>query len=54
MNTKRKKQAEFLVLDDLPPNWIVGFGCYDDVAKQKLIEMGVKATEIKIIPNAYY
>lgn len=54
LNIKREKQAEFLVADDLPPNWIVGFGCYNDTAKQKLIDTGVKAEKIKIITNAYY
>jgi hypothetical protein len=54
LNIKRKKQAEFLVADDLPPNMLAGFGCYNEIAKKKLIEMGIKETKIKVIPHAYY
>ncbi len=54
LNIKRKKQAEFLVSDDLPPNYIIGFGCYNESAKEKLADMGIKEEKIKIIPNAYY
>lgn len=54
LNTKRKKQAEFLVSYDLPANFIVGFGCYNDAAKNKLVNMGIIVEKIKVIPNAYY
>lgn len=54
LNTKRKKQSEFLVSCDLPASFIVGFGCYDEAAKNKLVNMGVLVEKIKIIPNAYY
>ncbi len=54
LNIKRKKQAEFLVLDDLPADHIVNFGCYDQTAKEKLVGMGIKEEKIKVIPNAYY
>jgi hypothetical protein len=54
LNVKRKKQAEFLVSNDLPPEFLAGFGCYNESAKRKLIEMGVDEENIKIIPNAYY
>lgn len=54
LNLKRKKQAEFLVMGDLPPNLIIGVGCYDIKSKDKLISMGVLENIIKIIPKAYY
>jgi hypothetical protein len=54
LNTKRKKQAEFLVSYDLPANFIVGFGCYNEAAKNKLVGMGIPVEKIKVIPNAYY
>ncbi len=54
LNIKRKKQAEFLVQGDIPPDFITGFGCYNDSAKQKLIELGVNDQLIKVIPHAYY
>jgi hypothetical protein len=54
LNIKRKKQAEFLVLNDLHPNLIVGFGCYNQLAKQQLLEMGIEESKIKVIPNRYF
>ena len=54
LNLKRKKQAEFLVSEDIPPNLIIGFGCYNNTAKDKLIDLGINEDKIKIIPNAYY
>lgn len=54
LNTKRKKQAEFLISEDLSPNLILGFGCYNDVAKKKLIDIGIDEKKIKVIPKAYY
>lgn len=54
LNTKRKKQSEFLLADDLPPEFIIGFGCYNKSAKDSLMKMGIQEAMIKIIPNAYY
>jgi ssDNA thymidine ADP-ribosyltransferase, DarT len=54
LNTKRKKQAEFLISKDVSPNFIIGFGCYNDISKGKLISLGINNDNIKIIPNAYY
>lgn len=54
LNVKRKKQAEFLIANDLPAQYIVGFGCYNQNARQKLESMGVEGEKIKIIPTAYY
>jgi len=54
LNTKRKKQAEFLVSDDLPPGFIIGFVCYNGSAKSKLLGMGIEEEKIKIVPGAYY
>jgi hypothetical protein len=54
LNVKRKKQAEFLVLGDIPPDFVIGFGCYNDTAKQKLTGFGVNEQLVKVIPNAYY
>jgi hypothetical protein len=54
LNVKRKKQAEFLVSGDVASKHIIGFGCYNDNAKNKLVDLGIKEEKIKIIPNAYY
>lgn len=54
LNVKRKKQAEFLVADDLPSEFIVRFGCYNETAKKKLQTYGIQEDIIKVIPNKYY
>ncbi len=54
LDKKRKKQAEFLVLGDIPPEYIIGFGCYNEEAKKELLSMGVGKGMIKVIPNAYF
>ncbi|MBC6411175.1 MAG: DUF4433 domain-containing protein [Ekhidna sp.] len=54
LKTKRKKQAEFLVGGDISSQFIVGFGCYNETSKQKLINFGIDKTPIKVIPNAYF
>jgi len=54
LNIKRKKQAEFIVSADLSPELLIGFGCYNEKAKDKLISFGVNEEKIKIITQAYY
>ncbi len=54
LNLKRKKQAEFLVSGDLSPDYVFGFGCYNENTKNKLIAMGITENKIKAIPQAYY
>ena len=54
LDIKRKKQAEFLIQGDIPSDFIIGFGCYNDLVKQELVEFGVDEQLVKIIPNAYY
>lgn len=54
LDIKRKKQAEFLVSGDLSADLIIGFGCYNEQVRSKLISFGISEGRIKIIPNAYY
>ena len=51
---KARKQAEFLVRDDVSPECITSFACYDRTAKRKLIRMGIDESRIKVLPEAYY
>lgn len=51
---KRRKQAEFLVKQDVAAECIYGYVCYNDNAKARLVAMGVPENMIKIFPNAYY
>lgn len=51
---KWKKQAEFLIKEDIPLEFVFAFVCYNENAKQKLIEKGVEPTKIKVHPNSYF
>lgn len=48
-----KKEAEFLVADDIAPQHICGFVCYNETAKQRLAELGVNKT-ISVQQQAYF
>ena len=54
LDLKRRKQAEFLIKEDIAPNHIAGYVCYNTDAKQQLMNMGVNPGIIKIAPQAYY
>ena len=54
LDIKRKKQAEFLVANDISSNFLTGFVCYNEIAKQRLIDMNINSEKIKIYPQAYY
>ena len=54
MLLKRKKQAEFLVADDIAPENICGFVCYNETAKQGLTDMGVEGNKIAMRHNYYF
>lgn len=54
LDTKRKKQAEFLIKGDLPVSVIDHFICYDFEAMQKMINFGIRKELIFQDKNAYY
>ena len=54
LDIRRKKQAEFLVLDDIKSSCIFAFGCFNEKALKCLLEMGIPEEKIKVIPNAYF
>jgi hypothetical protein len=54
LDLKRKKQAEFLVSGDIAPDHISGFACYNEQAKNRLVEMGISQDKIRVYPRAYY
>ncbi|GIX42873.1 MAG: hypothetical protein KatS3mg129_2606 [Leptospiraceae bacterium] len=51
---KKRKQAEFLIREDIPEKFICNYICYDESSKQKLIEYGVKENKIIVDREAYY
>lgn len=51
---KRRKQAEFLVKNDIPVRYIIGYVCYNQAAKDKLIGWQIPENKIRVFPEAYY
>lgn len=51
---KRRKEAELLLLDELPVQYIRGFVVYNEEAKERLQEYGVNLHQIAIRPNYYF
>jgi len=51
---KRRKEAELLMEDEIPPHLITGFVVYNDNAKNKLLAWGVDVNKIHIGPNYYF
>lgn len=41
IDLKRRKEAELLIKNDLPPQFIKGFVVYNEEAKQKMMMMGI-------------
>lgn len=54
LDVKRKKQAELLVKNDVPPTCLVGYGCYSEESFIALTSLGIAKSLIKVIPNAYF
>jgi hypothetical protein len=54
LELKRKKQAEFLVANDIASQYLYGFECCNETAQQRLIEMSIDSNKVKVSPQAYY
>lgn len=54
LDLKRRMQAEFLLLDDLPLQAVLGFVVRNETAKNQLVEFGVSENQIKVRTNAYF
>ena len=50
---KERKQAEFLIMGDIPTSAIATICCYSSNARQRLVDMGVSC-DIIVRPKAYY
>lgn len=53
IDLKRRKEAELLVKNDIPTQYVRGFVVYSAEAKQQMIEMGVVENKI-IVKSGYY
>ena len=54
LDLKRRKEAELLVKQDLPAQYVRGYVVYNERAKQRLIESGVAPEKIVAVPSYYF
>lgn len=54
LDLQRRKQAELLLKDEIPAQYIAGFFVYNETAKQNLVNMGVDAKRICVAPDYYF
>lgn len=54
MDLKRRKEAELLIKNDLPAQYIRGFVVYNERAKQRMESLGVASEMIAIAPTYYF
>lgn len=54
LDLKRRKEAEFLVKDDIPFDFITKFGCYNDAAEMKLSNFGISQNLIGKTNTIYF
>lgn len=54
LDLKRRMQAEFLLLGDLPVTYVLGFVVRNETAKQQLMGYVVAEQQIRIRTNAYF
>jgi hypothetical protein len=54
LDLKRRKEAEFLVRNDIPAAAILGYAVYNLAAKQNLINLGINDEHIVIKPAYYF
>ncbi|MGV8093537.1 MAG: DUF4433 domain-containing protein [Mangrovibacterium sp.] len=53
LDLKRRKEAEFLIQGDVPVSCILGYVCYNEDVKRKLVSYGITETMI-LIKKSYY
>ena len=51
---KRRKEAELLLLDELPPQYIKGFVVFNKEAKQQLLDYNIDEARIAIRRSYYF
>ena len=54
LDLKRRKEAEFLVQNDIPPQYILGYVCYNEETKEKLVSFGIPENRIEVKSNYYF
>lgn len=54
IDLKRRKEAELLVIGDLPAEYICGYVVYDDYAKKRLTDSGISEASVIVAPHYYF
>jgi len=54
LDLKRRKEAEFLIKQNMEYNDILGFVVYSRLAESQLLEVGVLASNIVVKPSLYF
>lgn len=54
LDIKRRKEAEFLVMNDISVDGILGFVTYNDVARDKLISYGAEKSKVFVRQTYYF
>jgi len=54
LDMKRRKEAEFLVLGDIPSDAVLGYMVYNQKSKDRLIEFGANASLVYIRADYYF
>jgi hypothetical protein len=54
LDKKRRKEAEFLVLGDLPTSTILGYAVVNQSSKDRICEFGTNASLVGIRPQFYF
>lgn len=54
LDLKRRKEAEFLINNDIPVSAILGYAVYNAETKQKLTTLGIEEKNIVVKPNYYF
>jgi hypothetical protein len=54
LDLKRRKEAEFLIAEDIPVKAILGYYVYNSIAKETLLEAGVNEKNVIISPDCYF
>jgi hypothetical protein len=51
---KRRKEAELLIKNDIPVNFICGYVVFNDEAKNKLKDYGIDPSIVQVMPQYYF
>ena len=54
LDLKRRKEAEFLIKQDLEYGNILGFATFDNDSRNKLIKLGIEERRVIVKPNYYF